>query len=164
MGNPSLVKGMRRPFQPPPKTALETHYETDRRTRSSSRSSSRTRSRSRSNSRSVPMPPRMQQPPPRQRKVVCGMAWSDSNGSGAYTGEVNGLNIPDGMGSMRYNSGLVVEGMWNDGEIDDVNDEGSTMSYRPGQMERAGQGGLDGFLGRKNGMAQREKATAASVM
>ena len=40
-------------------------------------------------------------------------------GSGAYTGEVNGLNIPEGVGSMRYNSGAVIEGLWRDGEIEE---------------------------------------------
>jgi hypothetical protein len=76
---------------PPP---LETHYEDD-----SNRSSSRSR-----------LP---------QKKVVCGMLWTDSEGSGCYTGEVNGLNIPEGVGSMRYHSGLVVEGLWREGEMEE---------------------------------------------
>ena len=43
--------------------------------------------------------------PVAQRMVVCGMRWTDSRGdSGTYTGEVNGLNIPDGVGSMRCES------------------------------------------------------------
>lgn len=73
---------------------------------SSSRSSSRSASRSQSVS-----PPNLPQSE-LQAKVVCGMLWTDVHGAtGAYTGEVNCLNIPDGMGSMRYDHGVVTEGM-----------------------------------------------------
>lgn len=72
------------------------------------------------------------------------MLWTDSIGTGAYTGEVNGLNIPDGVGSMRYNSGMVTEGLWADGEMEeDANEEDELVSY-----QESGQ--LDGFLGRNN--------------
>jgi hypothetical protein len=92
-----------------------------------------------------------------QRKVVCGMPWTDSAGSGAYTGEVNGLNIPEGVGSMRYNSGFVAEGLWRDGEMEeDANDEDELMSYQEG-------GQLDGFLGRNN-VRVRGNSGSASVM
>ena len=51
-----------------------------------------------------------------QRTVVCGMSWTDLNGDdGVYTGEVNRYQNPDGMGSMRYDYGMVVEGVWQDG-------------------------------------------------
>ena len=56
------------------------------------------------------------------------MSWTDVHGTiGSYTGEVNCLNVPDGMGSMRYDDrGIVAEGMWRDGEIDnDDNHESS---------------------------------------
>ena len=139
MSNISPVKATRHQGirRPPPRSPLETHYEDDRRHRSTSRS--------RSNSR-----PRMAQPPPPpvmpqlSRKVVCGMHWTDPEGnSGSYTGEVNGLNIPDGMGSMRYLDGVVVEGMWNDGEIEGAEeDDRSAVSYRQGG------GALDEFMGK----------------
>jgi len=64
-----------------------------------------------------------------QRTVVCGMSWTDLNGDdGVYTGEVNNYQNPDGMGSMRYDYGMVVEGMWQDGTFiysdeDDSNSE-----------------------------------------
>ena len=59
-----------------------------------------------------------------QRKVVCGMPWTNSSGSGMYTGEANGQNIPDGVGSMRYNTGVVAEGLWRGGEmVEDANDD-----------------------------------------
>jgi len=50
--------------------------------------------------------------------VVCGMRWTDQNGDmGSFTGEVNHFDNPDGMGSMRYDYGMVIEGMWRDGEF-----------------------------------------------
>ncbi len=53
-----------------------------------------------------------------QSAVVCGMMWMDQCGNtGAYTGEVNFLSIPHGIGSMRYDQGDVSEGMWRNGEI-----------------------------------------------
>ena len=64
-----------------------------------------------------------------QRNVVCGMPWTDLNGvDGVYTGEVNRYQNPDGMGSMRFDYGVVVEGVWQDGtfiysEEDDSNSE-----------------------------------------
>lgn len=72
------------------------------------------------------------QPPPQddlqqqqQRTVVCGMHWTDFDGaSGSYTGEVTISNIPDGMGSMRYDhSGFVAEGVWTNGEMREADDD-----------------------------------------
>ncbi|KAL7472733.1 hypothetical protein ACHAXS_013104 [Conticribra weissflogii] len=90
------------------------------------------------------------QPPP--RKVVCGMPWTDINGeTGSYTGEVNSLNIPDGMGSMRYDSGVVAEGNWRDGEIDgddgeddNADDAMSTGGRGPVSTNMSYQGGYGG--------------------
>ena len=47
---------------------------------------------------------------------------------------------------MRYNNGFVAEGMWNDGEIDQGDDEMSTsaMSYQGGGG--GGQKSLDSFM------------------
>ncbi|KAL3766208.1 hypothetical protein ACHAW5_002554 [Stephanodiscus triporus] len=81
-----------------------------------------------------PLPdlPQQQQQP----TVVCGMSWTDLNGDdGVYTGEVNHMKNPDGMGSMRYDYGMVVEGMWRDGEFiyseeDDSNSDNADDSGR----------------------------------
>ena len=80
------------------------------------------------------------------------MPWTDGNGdTGSYTGEVNSLNIPDGMGSMRYDNGIVAEGSWKDGEIDTDDtsemDDRSAMSYHFGGGVRSSLwvgGGLGG--------------------
>jgi len=70
-----------------------------------------------------------QQPP--QRAVECGMRWIDPSGDiGAYTGEVNDMNVPDGMGSMRYDDGMVAEGMWRDGELNNDDDDDDSDSSR----------------------------------
>lgn len=87
----------------------------------------------------APSIPVMTQPPP--RKVVCGMPWSDKNGSGCwYTGEVNSLNIPDGMGSMRYDSGIVSEGLWRDGCQDNL-ESGQQLATLGGISEQSGHVG-----------------------
>lgn len=100
-------------------------------------------SRSRSRSMSVPRshsasPPTM---PPLERTVVCGMLWTDVNGtSGAYTGEVNGLNIPDGMGSMRYDHGFVTEGSWRDGEMSGMDDDDDADDFSTEEEEEEEEG------------------------
>jgi hypothetical protein len=64
-----------------------------------------------------------------QSTVVCGMFWTDQCGNtGAYTGEVNFLSIPHGIGSMRYDHGGVSEGMWRNGEI--MSDDNNSEKYR----------------------------------
>lgn len=96
------------------------------------------------------------QPPP--RKVVCGMPWTDVNGeTGSYTGEVNSLNIPDGMGSMRYDNGVVAEGNWRDGEIDgDDGEDGNAddaMSSGGGGLASTSMSYQGGYGGRSVGGA-----------
>jgi len=74
------------------------------------------------------------------------MPYRDNRGSviGAYTGEVDEYNVPNGIGSLRYNSGLVSEGRWIDGELDDgynvTDDEDSNddASYRSGARSLPG--------------------------
>jgi hypothetical protein len=58
---------------------------------------------------------------PPQSRIVSGMPYRDNRGCviGVYTGEVDERNVPNGIGSMRYNSGLVSEGRWIDGELHD---------------------------------------------
>jgi hypothetical protein len=157
---PPQGHGGRRPqhfHHPPPRSPLETHYEDD------SHSSSRQRSR--------PLPQQQQQISPMKlpqhlstqhhREVVCGMMWTDSTGTGAYTGEVNGLNIPDGVGSMRYNNGVVAEGLWVEGEMEeDANEDvDDSLSYQGGHSHSHS----DGFLGRNN-PGPRRSSGSASVM
>ena len=50
------------------------------------------------------------------RIVVCGMPWT-------YTGEVNHMNIPEGIGSTRYIDGIVAEGIWKNGQIAEIETE-----------------------------------------
>ena len=141
---------------PPPRSPLETHYEDD------SRSSSRQRSRPLSQQQQMsPMKLPQHLSSQHHREVVCGMIWTDSTGTGAYTGEVNGLNIPDGVGSMRYNTGIVAEGLWIEGEIEeDANEDADdSLSYQGGNSH----GHSDGFLGRNNA-GQRLNSGSASVM
>lgn len=64
------------------------------------------------------------------------MKWMDYYGDpGEYTGEVNGSNMPNGKGSMKYDHGLVQEGLWKKGQFvegSDVNEasEGKKSSSR----------------------------------
>jgi len=58
--------------------------------------------------------------------VVKNMIFVDFFGDrGRYTGEVNGQKMPHGMGSITYDHGLVQEGMWSNGVLDE---DGSTAS------------------------------------
>ena len=39
--------------------------------------------------------------------------------AGKYTGEVNDKLLPHGQGSLTYNHGLIQEGNWTNGFVDD---------------------------------------------
>lgn len=56
---------------------------------------------------------------PRSR-IVSNMPYRDNRGFviGAYTGEVDEFNVPNGIGKMRYNDGFISDGRWIDGELD----------------------------------------------
>ena len=75
---------------------------------------------------------------PEERRVVCGIAWVDRHGdTGIYTGEVDARGVPEGVGSMRYDGGVVAEGVWSGGFVDGVDPgEGGcpsgSMSYQSG--------------------------------
>jgi hypothetical protein len=57
-----------------------------------------------------------QQQQQQQHGRVSDMKWSDVNGfSGLYSGEVNSLGIPDGVGKMHYSNGVVEEGLFCNG-------------------------------------------------
>ena len=46
------------------------------------------------------------------------MKWMDYYGDpGEYTGEVDSDNMPNGKGSMKYDHGLIQEGLWNKGQF-----------------------------------------------
>ena len=144
------------------RSPLETHYE-------ESSLSNNNGGRSGSNAQGQSHPQEQtpmihnQQQQQQHRKVVCGMFWTTSAGNGAYTGEVNERNIPDGVGSMRYNSGMVAEGLWHDGEMtEDANEEDEDgvddcRSYSDGNM-------LDDFMRRNSGPTTRRNGSSASVM
>lgn len=54
-------------------------------------------------------------------RIVSNMPYRDNRGFviGAYTGEVDEFNVPNGIGKIRYNDGLSSDGRWIDGELDD---------------------------------------------
>ena len=57
------------------------------------------------------------------------MKWMDYYGDpGEYTGEVDASNLPHGKGSMKYDHGLIQEGMWTRGQFV----EGSDMNILAG--------------------------------
>jgi hypothetical protein len=52
------------------------------------------------------------------KKVVRKMKWMDYYGDpGEYTGEVDKASMPNGKGVMKYDHGLVQEGMWQKGQF-----------------------------------------------
>lgn len=59
-------------------------------------------------------------------KVVRKMKWMDYYGDpGEYTGEVNSSDMPNGKGSMKYDHGLVQEGLWTKGQFVEGSDSHS---------------------------------------
>jgi len=70
------------------------------------------------------------------KKSVRKMKWMDYYGDpGEYTGEVDGNNMPHGKGSMKYDHGLIQDGLWTKGQFvegSDINgaeeDEGTKKS------------------------------------
>ena len=72
------------------------------------------------------------------KKVVRKMKWMDYYGDpGEYSGEVDKSNMPNGKGVMKYDHGLVQEGLWEKGQFvegsdvnnnadDDVEKKGTT--------------------------------------
>ena len=63
------------------------------------------------------------------KKTVRKMKWMDYFGDpGEYTGEVGPDGMPDGKGSMKYDHGLMQEGVWRKGQFV----EGSDMNILDG--------------------------------
>jgi hypothetical protein len=51
------------------------------------------------------------------------MKWMDYYGDpGQYTGQVDSTNMPNGKGTMRYDHGLVQDGMWARGQFMEESD------------------------------------------
>ena len=51
-------------------------------------------------------------------KTVRKMKWMDYYGDpGEYTGEVDSQNMPNGKGSMKYDHGLIQDGLWTKGQF-----------------------------------------------
>jgi hypothetical protein len=59
-------------------------------------------------------------PDSHEKTNVRGMEWTDFNGSsGRYTGEVNNDRLPHGRGIMKYSYGLIAEGEFNNGVLNE---------------------------------------------
>ena len=84
---------------------------------------------------------------PAARKTVRKMKWMDYFGDpGEYTGEVGPDGMPDGKGSMKYDHGLLQEGMWRKGQFvegSDMNilDSGSAATRKKQGGSRAPSSG-----------------------
>jgi hypothetical protein len=83
------------------------------------------------------------------KKVVRKMKWMDYYGDpGEYSGEVDKSNMPNGKGTMKYDHGLVQEGLWDKGQFvegsdvhngdDDVEKKSSSKKSSSGSAGAAG--------------------------
>jgi hypothetical protein len=77
------------------------------------------------------------------------MKWMDYYGDpGEYSGEVDKSNMPNGKGTMKYDHGLVQEGLWDKGQFvegsdvhhgdDDVEKKSSSKKSSSGSAGAAG--------------------------
>lgn len=67
-------------------------------------------------------------------KKVRKMKWMDYYGDpGEYTGEINSSSMPHGKGSMKYDHGLIQDGMWANGQFV----EGSDLEEGGGVVDNA---------------------------
>jgi len=83
------------------------------------------------------------------KKVVRKLKWMDYYGDpGEYSGEVDKSNMPNGKGTMKYDHGLVQEGLWDKGQFvegsdvhngdDDVEKKSSSKKSSSGSAGAAG--------------------------
>ena len=84
------------------------------------------------------------------------MKWMDYYGDpGEYTGQVDENNMPNGRGSMKYDHGLIQEGLWSKGQFvegsDLVEQKGGEKS-REGRRESTRKKESGVSRGGKNGM------------
>eukprot|EP00569_Conticribra_weissflogii_P015443 CAMPEP_0171398204 /NCGR_PEP_ID=MMETSP0880-20121228/5762_1 /TAXON_ID=67004 /ORGANISM="Thalassiosira weissflogii, Strain CCMP1336" /LENGTH=602 /DNA_ID=CAMNT_0011912151 /DNA_START=141 /DNA_END=1949 /DNA_ORIENTATION=+ len=78
-------------------------------------------------------------------KTVRKMKWMDYYGDpGEYTGEVDSSNMPNGRGAMKYDHGLIQEGLWAKGQFVEGSDVLDSNNYNgksggAGSQQRSGQ-------------------------
>ena len=86
-------------------------------------------------------------------KMVRKMKWLDYYGDpGLYTGEVDSSSMPNGKGSMKYDHGLIQEGLWTKGQFV----EGSDLNTKKAD-------GTKKSGGRTSGSGERSKKSSASA-
>ncbi len=92
-------------------------------------------------------------------RFVYGMEWVDPSGlSGKYTGRVNDADVPDGKGVMRYHFGLIAEGDW----IKGVLNNGAGAGVNP--IVPGNSGIMSGGMSVAPGMSVAGGAGAMSVV
>lgn len=90
-------------------------------------------------------------------KKVRKMKWMDYFGDpGEYTGEIDGDNMPHGKGSMKYDHGLIQEGMWSKGQFVEGSDVASQQA-----VENNGKGKEKKSSGSGGGSSRRRDARSA---
>lgn len=63
---------------------------------------------------------------------------------GEYTGEIDGDNMPHGKGSMKYDHGLIQEGVWSKGQFVEGSDVASQQAVEnngKGKEKKSSGGG-----------------------
>jgi hypothetical protein len=95
------------------------------------------------------------------RQVVRKMKWMDYYGDpGEYTGEVDSSNMPDGKGSMKYDHGLIQEGLWTKGQFV----EGSDMNTpAEGEKKKSGTGASSRQLVPKKPSRSKDAGSGAAA-
>mmetsp|Transcript_29109 Transcript_29109/g.53310 ORF Transcript_29109/g.53310 Transcript_29109/m.53310 type:complete len:693 (-) Transcript_29109:362-2440(-) len=67
------------------------------------------------------------------------MKWMDYYGDpGEYTGEVDGSNMPNGRGSMKYDHGLIQEGSWTKGQFVEGSDSNAVVASSSSDGKKSG--------------------------
>ena len=70
---------------------------------------------------------------------------------GLYTGEVDSSSMPNGKGSMKYDHGLIQEGLWTKGQFV----EGSDLNTKKSD-------GMKKSSGRSSGNGERSKTSSST--
>mmetsp|Transcript_12596 Transcript_12596/g.27226 ORF Transcript_12596/g.27226 Transcript_12596/m.27226 type:complete len:672 (+) Transcript_12596:395-2410(+) len=83
-------------------------------------------------------------------KSVRKMKWMDYYGDpGEYTGEVDGSNMPNGRGAMKYDHGLIQEGSWTKGQFVEGSDSNAAAVASSSSDGKKGGGRSGTSSGRK---------------
>lgn len=76
------------------------------------------------------------------KKVVRKMKWADYYGDpGLYSGQVDSSNMPHGKGSMKYDHGLIQEGLWAHGQHVEGSENDHHSSSKKSSSRLASGGG-----------------------